>query len=268
MTKLRYEVVTTDICPFTYKTPLVSCDENGELIVSYSRAVDGHSHFKRIIFLNLVGRDENGCVVSFEPMNFVNRFLMAKHIEDHIEETSQYSKGLVHYFSYLIALQEAWDEDFDEDLFEELADLPRPRWDFMPVRPDHRPTYMYREALKASVTDTNNDKDKLAKTTATAYISAVVNFYSFYLRLGYKFNNPPFEHEIINIHYEGNSSSMQAYHSKAVHTTDLRLKFPKSKRNLGGSLPNSRRDLRPLTNIEWKTIENILLCTKQVIEKH
>jgi hypothetical protein len=37
MSKIYYEIVTTEIKPFTYKTPLVSCDDNGELKVSYSR---------------------------------------------------------------------------------------------------------------------------------------------------------------------------------------------------------------------------------------
>ena len=263
---IRYEVVTTEVRPFTYKTPLLESDENGELHVKYSSDINRHVHIKRITFLNLIGRDEKGSVVSFEPMHHVNRFLLAKHIEDEKEETTQYAKGLVHYFSYLIALQNAWDEKFDDDSFDELVVLPRPRWNFMPVRKANRPTYMYREALKASVTGVTNSENSLAKTTATAYVNAVVKFYSFYLRLGYIFNNPPFEHEIITIHYQGCGTSMQAYHSKDVHTSDLRLNFPKSKRNFGGSLPDSRRDLKPLSNTEWLTIEYILLKTKQVIK--
>ncbi|HDY7972699.1 site-specific integrase [Vibrio anguillarum] len=266
MSKIRYEIVTTDIKPFTYKTPLVNCDVNGELQVSYSRNPDNHVHIKRITFLNLVGRDRKGKVVFFEPMDYVNRFLMAQHIEDDKEESAQYSKGLVHYFSYLIDLQEAWDEEFDEDLFDELRDLPRPRWNFMPTRKSDRPTYMYQKAVKESVTGTVNPEFDLAKTTATAYVNAVVKFYSFYLRIGYRFNNPPFEYELVTIVYEGSSSSMAAYHSIDVHTTDLRLNFPKSKRNLGGSLPVSRRDLRPFSNTEWKEIENILINTKKVVK--
>lgn len=231
MSKIRYEVVTTDVRPFTYKTPLVECDVNGELHIRYSTNTSRHVHVKRISFLNLVGRDEKGAVVSFEPMEHVNRFLMAQNIEDDKEETAQYSKGLVHYFSYLIALQETWDEQFADDTFDELIDLPRPRWDFMPVRKSSRPTYMYREAIKASVTGVTDTKSSLAKTTAIAYVNAVVKFYSFYLRIGYNFNNPPFEHEVITIHYPGAATSMQAYHSKAVQTTDLRLSFPKEGAN-------------------------------------
>ena len=60
MLKIRYEVVTTDIESFTYKTPLVDCDENGEVQLSYSRDTDNHIHIKRITFLNLIGRDEKG----------------------------------------------------------------------------------------------------------------------------------------------------------------------------------------------------------------
>ena len=266
MSKICYEIVTTEIKPFTYKTPLVSCDDNGELKVSYSRSRDCHAYIKRVTFLNLVGRDKKGNLLSFEPMNYVNHFLMTQHIECEKEETAQYSKGLVHYFSYLIALQKRWDEEYDEELFDELIDEPRPRWDYMPSRQSNRPTYKYRSALKNAVKLEVAPEGRLAKSTATAYINAVVKFYSHHIRLGYKFNNSPFNYEIITINYEAAGSSMRAYHSKNIHTTDLRLNFPKSKCNEGGSLPMGRRDLKPLSNSEWKAVERILMSTKQVIK--
>ncbi|SGY82685.1 site-specific integrase [Moritella viscosa] len=266
MPEIRYEISTTEIKPFTYKTPLVSVDSNGELQLSHSKSADDAVHVKSITFLNLVGRNEAGDMISFEPMDYVNRYLMTHHIEEGHEESAQYAKALVHYFSYIIALQEAWDDEYDEDSFDELIDPPRPKWDFMPSRKSQRPTYMYRSALKASVIKPDDNQKPLAKTTASAYMRGVVKFYSFHLLLHHEFNNKPFEHEIVTINYQANEISMAAYHSKKVYTTDLRLNFPKPERNEGGSLPSPRRELRPMNNQEWNAVENILLNTKRVIK--
>ena len=262
---ISYEIKTTEIKPYTYKTPLVAVDGNGELSVEYSK--QHRTHIKRLTLLNLVGRDQSGSIVSYEPMEYANRFLMAHHIDDGKQESDQYTKGLVHFFSFLIESQCQWDEEYDEDLFDELVDLPRPTWNYFPVRKSQRITYQYREALKNSVLNEQNPDLKIARTTATAYMNAVVKFYSFYIRNGYQFNNSPFEHEVLTIHYQAGGASMKAYMSKAVHTTDLRLNFGNSKRNEGGALPSARRDLKPFSNCEWKEIENILLNTKKVIKK-
>ncbi|EGI72761.1 hypothetical protein PH505_be00360 [Pseudoalteromonas distincta] len=262
---ISYEIKTTEIKPYTYKTPLIAVADNGELSVEYSR--QSPTHIKKITLLNLVGRDESGSIVSYEPLDEVNHFLMAHHIDDGKQESDQYSKGLVHFFSFLIELQRLWDDEYDEDLFDELVDLPRPTWNYFPVRKSQRITYQYRESLKNSVLNEPDPELRIARTTATAYMNAVVKFYSFHIRNGYQFNNPPFKHEVVTVHYQASGNSMREYLSKAVHTTDLRLNFGKSKRNEGGSLPSSRRDLKPLTNNEWKEVENILINTQKVIKK-
>ncbi|MFT2092102.1 site-specific integrase [Paraglaciecola sp. 2405UD69-4] len=261
---IDYEIVTTKLKPFTYKNPIVVIDDNGEPQVSFSR--NNHVHIKQITFLNLVGRDGKGNVVSYHPLEQVNRFLMAHHINDGREESDQYAKGLTHYFSFLIRLQKKWDEEFDEFLFDELVDLPRPEWNFMATRKDQRLTYQYRAALKYSVLKEPDPRISLARTTATAYMNAVVKFYSFHLRDGLQFNNPPFEHEIIKLHFEAGATSMKAYMTKDVHTSDLRLNFPRSKRNNGEAGEPGRRDLRPLTNQQWSEVEMILLRTKRVVK--
>lgn len=259
-----YEVKTTEIKPYTYKTPLVSVDDNGEPQVEYSK--HSPTHIKRITLLNLVGRDQSGTIVSYEPMEYVNRFLMSHHIDENKQESDQYSKGLVHFFSFLIELQKIWDDEFDEDLYDELVDLPRPTWDSFPVRKNQKITYQYRAALKDAVLNETDPDLRLARTTATAYMNAVVKFYSYHIRNGCQFNNPPFEHEVVTVHYQASGTSMKAYMSKDVHTTDLRLNFGKSKRNEGGALPSSRRDLKPLTNSEWEAVEDILINTQKVIK--
>ena len=262
----RYEIVSQKVKPFTYRKAVVGVDENGVLQASFSIKSDDSVYIKSITFLNIVGRDEKENIVSYEPLDYVNRFLMALHIDEDKEESSQYSKGLIHFLSFLIAMQEKWDTEYDEDIFDELADMPRPRWDYMAPRKAQRITYQYRKALKDSVLKEPDTNLRLARTTATAYMNAVVKFYNYHLRQGMIFNNPPFEHEVININFEAAGNSMKAYMTKAVHTTDLRLNFPKSKRNEGGVLPEARRDLRPLTNKQWSEAENILLNTRRVLK--
>jgi len=265
MSRTAFEIQGTEIKPFTYRYPIISIDVNGELQSTYPNN-NLSLHIKKIIFLNLIGRNKQGDIVYYKPMDYVNRFLMAHHIDDDKEESAQYSKGLTHFFSFVIQLQEAWDEEYDKDLYDELIDLPRPTWEFMAYRKAQRITYQYREALKYSVIKEPDQSLRLAKTTASAYMNAVIKFYKFHLRNGYEFNNPPFNHEIIKLNFQGSGTSMKAYMSKDVHTTDLRLNFPKSKRNDGGVLPEARRDLSPLTNKEWGEVENILLKTKKVIK--
>tara|TARA_R110001592_G_scaffold171422_2_gene409760 strand:- start:12153 stop:13715 length:1563 start_codon:yes stop_codon:yes gene_type:complete len=264
MSEISYEVSSTQIKPFTYKIPLISINDDGEPQATLSK--NNPSHIKRITFLNLVGRNKKGEIVSFEPMEEVTPFLMAHHIDDEKEESDQLSKALVHFFSFLIKLQEKWDKEYDEDLFDELIDLPRPTWDFMPNRKNQRITYQYRVALKYSVLEEPEHALRLARSTASAYMRAVTKFYSFHLRRGYQFNNEPFAHEIITVNYEANGQSMKAYMSKNVHTTDLRLRFPKSKRNNGEAGEPGRRDLSPLTNTQWAEVKKILLHTKRVIK--
>lgn len=260
----KYEISSTEVKPFTYKVPLVSIDENGEAQVSFAK--NNQNHIKKITFLNLIGRNKQGDIVSFEPMEQVNTFLMAHHIDDGKEESDQRSKALIHFFSFLIQLQEKWDEEYDADLFDELIDLPRPTWDFMPVRKSHRVTYQYRTALRYSVLDEPEHSLRLARTTASAYMRAVIKFYSFHIRQGYQFNNPPFVYEIVKLSFESNGQNMKAYMTKDVHTTDLSLNFPRSKRNKGEPGDPSRRDLSPLANSQWAEVEKILLHTKRVLK--
>lgn len=259
-----YEVQTTEIKPYIYKTPLISVDDNGEPKIDYPK--QSSVHLKKLTLLNLVGRDQSGTIVSYEPMDYVNRFLMSHHINENKQESDQYSKGLVHFFSFLIELQKIWDDEFDENLHDELVDLPRPAWDSFPLRKSEKVTYQYRTALRNAVLNETDPSLRLARTTATAYINAVKKFYSYHIRTGYQFNNPPFEHEVITIHYKASKTSMKTYLSKEIHTSDLRLNFGKSRRNEGGALPSSRRDLNPLTNREWKAVEDILTNTQRVLK--
>jgi len=264
MPNISYEITSTQIKPYTYRKPLVSVDEHGELSVEYSK--HNPVHIKKVVLLNLVGRDNEGRLVSDEPLEQVNRFILSHHVDDEKEESEQYSKGLIHFFSFLISMQKNWDANYDEDSFDELIDLSRPAWDNFPVRKSDRITYQYRKALKDAVLNEPDPDKRLARTTASAYMGAVIKFYKFHLRDGYNFPNPPFDHEVITLHFEAGSTNIKAYQSKEVHTTDLRLNFSKSKKNEGGALPSASRELKPLTINEWKEAENILINTRRVVK--
>jgi site-specific recombinase XerD len=262
VSNISYKITSTQIEPYTYRKPLVVVDDHGELSVEYSKY--SPIHIKKIVLLNLVGRDQEGSLVSDEPLEHVNRFILSHHVDDEKEESQQYSKGLLHFFSFLIKMQESWDADYDEDLYDALIDLPRPTWDRFPPRKSERITYQYRKALVDAVL--NNPKKSLTRTTATAYMRSVIKFYKFHLRDGYTFPNPPFEHEVITLHFEAGGTSMKAYQSKEIHTTDLRLNFSKSKKNEGGAIPSASRDLKPLTKGEWKEVEDVLINTRRVVK--
>ncbi|MFV3352545.1 site-specific integrase [Aeromonas veronii] len=264
--QITYRVEPSTISPYIYKRPLVTVDEeNGE--VGFTTRISGKGVVvKRVTLLNLVGYDEEDKLVSFEPMHYVNEYLLSHHIDKSKLESDQLSRALGHYFTFIISNQALWDLDYDEDTFDELYDAPRPRWDYFPKRKSEKLTYLYREALKDLVLNQLDDSERMARTTAKAYILAVVGFYKYHLRKGYKFNNPPFELEIVTLNFQAGASKMKAYTKKDVHTTDLRLSFSKSSRNEGGVLANYRRDLKPLTDKEWALVQNILIKSKRIIK--
>lgn len=258
MNENTYEIRSTEVKSFTYQTPIIILNE-ADL---HTYTTEKKTFIKKIILLNEVCRDRNGKILSYKPIYQVNRFLIDHHVTNGKQESEQYSKALINYFSFIISLQKSWDEkNSEEDLVNENE---RPRWDLMNKRKSQRLTYMYREALKASALD--QSQDKLARTTATAYMNAVVKFYKYHIRLGHEFENPPFEYEEFKIHFKAPFSSMKSNLSKVIHSSDLRLNFPSSQKTEGGYLPTADRTLSPLTNIEWNEIEKILTETKTVIK--
>ncbi len=283
MTEIIYDIKTKTLKPFTYKKPLVFVDDNGELQYEYSHNKESHVHIKKVIFLNLVGyeklkrldekgkpmKDEygntiftKGKLLSFEPLDCVNEFILAKHVEKDAEESQQASKALTHYFRFILDAQAKWDSKYGNEDYDPFIDPPRPAWDQFAVRKNLRATFMYREAVKKTTLNGTG----LARTTAVSYVRSVVEFYKHHLRQGMRFNNPPFEFETLLIGIDNSGTHMSACSRKVIQTTDLKLSFPKSKRNDGGKLPNARRDLKPLTNSEWEEVKNVLVNTQRVIK--
>lgn len=252
--KGKYTVESYKIAPYVFRKPLTNVDDNGEVQLSFSSHTT--KHIKSITFLNMVGRDEKGKAVSYEPLVCANAFLLSLHIDDNVQESDGYSKGLISYFSFLIALQEKWDKKYvNEDLDDlELFENPRPEWDIFARRKSNRPTYMYHAQLKKLA----GTKGNLAKTTATKYMNAVVSFYKHHIHAGHKFNQPPMKYEIVRVTYDAEGTSMKQYRSREIISTDLRLTFPKSQKNEGGALAGLTRDLKPLNPQEWELANQVI----------
>lgn len=278
MSEVIYDVKSQTIKNFTYRTPSVFIDENGEPQVEYSKNKFTHVHIKSVIFLDRVGYEKKvekrkvdgqwvdgtvkGKLLSYEPLDCVNQYTLSKHIENDKEDTAQSSKSLIHYFSFLFDQQAKWDKEYNNEDYDPLLDRPRPAWDNFGIRKSHRATYMYCKAIKEGAINGTG----LAYSTTSAYMREVVNFYKYYLRLGKRFNRPPFQYETFLVNVENDGTNIKAHRRIEVQSSDLRITFPKSKKNNGGTLPNARRDLKPLTHSEWKEVENILTTTKKVIK--
>lgn len=257
---LEYRVESTTLSNFRYKTPILSVNEDGE-IVSTHRKNDKGVLIKSVTLLNVIGYDEKGCLQYFEPIVEVNQFILSKCIDDNKLESRQLSQGLAHYFDFILAHQATWDNEYDEDTFDPDYDEARPSWDHFPRRKADRLTYLYREGLKDLVLN----KQELARTTSKAYLSSVVHFYKYWMYKGVKFNNPPFEFENIQLLLQGSANSMKAHYTKLIQTTDLRLKFAKPSRSGGTTLDNLRRDLKPIAKKSWSILQNILMKSRRVI---
>ncbi len=150
MNGIIYDIKTKTIKHFTYRKPSVFIDENGEPQYEYSLNKDNYTHIKKVIFLGLVGyekikkldendkpiRDEQGNLifvkgrlVSYESMDYVNEFILAKHVVDDKEDALQASKALAHFFRFVLDAQAKWDNKYDNEDFDPLIDPPRPAWD-------------------------------------------------------------------------------------------------------------------------------------------
>ena len=254
-----YNVESSTIKNYLYRKPILQVDGSGEL-GSYHHEANKSKVIKKLALLNIVGYNDKGVLVSFEPIAEVNQYLMSKAIDDGVLETTTTSQGLAHYFHFLIGLQADWDAEYKDNDFDPVYDDPRPEWNTFPKLKQDRATYLYRNGLKELFLT-----GQIARTTANSYISSVVGFYKYWLRRGYKFNNPPFTFETISLKLEGSSSSMKAFTTKDIQTTDLRLKLSKSSRSDGTALGNVRRDLRPFTPSEWKILQNILMKSRRVV---
>lgn len=80
MNHIDYSIQSTEIKSFSYTTPLIGVNEDGQLNLIPSRQVP--IHIKKITLLNLVGRNNKSNIVSYVPIDYVNNFLMSHHIDE------------------------------------------------------------------------------------------------------------------------------------------------------------------------------------------
>lgn len=259
MDNIQFEILGDNTGFFIHQVPTAVVDDNGEIQLI---STGSQKRIKNICFLYLVGRSVvDNKIVVYEEIKEVNQFLMDLQVNAGSDDysTALLSKALIHYFTFLTDLADEWDkEQVDRvELGYEAEDRTmRPWWDVMPRRKSERPTYRYKAALIEAFRN-----NILARTTAQSYMRSVVGFYKYFIQQGYRFDNDPFQYEIVKVSVESKYSSMKSHYTYVVHTTDLRLKLGKDKRNGGTS-----QELIPLSNAEWKAVDTVIRQNKRIIK--
>lgn len=255
MGDLEYEIIGYNIKDFEYRSPKAFINENGECQIKYG------NNLMTLGSITLLQRHtiQNGKLVSLENIEAANNFLLHKKINDELTSLSTYSTALIHYFHFLETQTIGLGECSNGESCEKCNKRPM-KWDEMPFRNSHKPTYKYRKHLKA-IYASNDQDEHLARSTCNSYIGAVTNFYKYYLLRGFQFRNKPFEHEILQIEVENKSDRIQVSSTQVVHTTDLRLKLGRDMRNDG-----TKRILVPLSDKEWQEVDRIIRKERQIIK--
>lgn len=233
----RAEIIGYNTLGFEYRTPVAVIDADGVAQLQY---LNDPIQTNNITFLYRVTRDsKTNNVLTSEPIDVANIYLMSKRLNDGSKSLSTPIRGLIHYFGFLERINMKWDD--------------------MPIRKSNRPTYKYKAALEASYLS-QEPEEHLAITTCKNYMNAVVNFYKHYLRIGVRFNEDPFEHELVFVNLKNNYQHMKSSNRKEVHTTDLRLKIGRDRRNDGTS-----QELFPLSQKEWEEVDKVIRLERKVI---
>lgn len=237
--RVRYtlDVISYLLPVYNYNTHSTYVDDNGTVQVI---ELDGENvRVNQSTFLFWLRTDKNTGIDFIEGINDVNSYLMNLLINKSLEDVSIYSRGLIHYFSKLAEWQLNW---YD-----------------IPSIQSRKSTYRFKKFLEESYRSSDEDTH-LAGSTAKAYMRAVVSFYKFYIRKGVRFENEPFEFEMMSVGIGNDETNMQAKKSIIIQSTDLRLKVPKSG---AGIVPQK---LRALTDHEWKTLDHIIRIERKVLK--
>ncbi|GAK17169.1 LOW QUALITY PROTEIN: hypothetical protein JCM19053_567 [Vibrio sp. JCM 19053] len=258
--RIRREVTTSVHAKCRIRKPILAVNDDEEIITTYSLSSRGIL-IKEMTLLYISTFDEKGRLTSYKPIDVANDFILSKHTVDKKLESRQISQALALYFTFILTQQEEWDRAFEEGEIDPDWDDPRPQWDVFPFDKANRLTYQFREQLKYQVLE----EEVLARTTAKAYMRAIVNFYKYWMLKGKVFTGKPFEVKDEKVIFAAGATSIKPYIHKLIRSTDLTLNFPKSTRTNGLALSLVRRDLRPFTNSEWKRLQDIILKTRRVI---
>ncbi|HGF4956068.1 tyrosine-type recombinase/integrase [Vibrio parahaemolyticus] len=258
--RIRREVTTSVHAKCRIRKPILAVNDDEEIITTYSLSSRG-TLIKEMTLLYISTFDEKGRLISYKPIDMANDFILSKHTVDKKLESRQISQALALYFTFILTQQEEWDRAFEEGEIDPDWDDPRPQWDVFPFDKANRLTYQFREQLKCQVLE----EEVLARTTAKAYMRAIVNFYKYWMLKGKVFTGKPFEVKDEKIIFAAGATSIKPYIHKLIRSTDLTLNFPKSTRTNGFALGSVRRDLRPFTNSEWKRLQDIILKTRRVV---
>ena len=238
------EIISYELKEWEYREPEVYIDDNGEPqihLVGESRQIGPITLLYELEF------DNKGNVLHSAPLESANVYLMYQRLHQEVKCVSIASRALKHYFTFLA----------DENAIRRESGQLELQWDDMPIRENQRPTYRYRQCLKDCYNSENPDVH-LARSTCNAYMNRVTDFYKHYLKHGYRFEHPPFQHELVSISVRSSHTFMKAQRRMEVHTTDLRLNLPKDRRKR----PSPLIALAPY---QWAALDSILREKRRVL---
>ena len=231
------EVISYKLDDLEYRTPITFIDDNGELVITY---LDDPVQIAPITLLYQVELNADGEFYQANGVDIANAYLMHLKINRDQSCVSAQSRALLHYFSFLDEIGMQWNE--------------------MPIRQNKRPTYRFKRHLETMHRSVDPDSQLRASTCKT-YMRCIVNFYKHFLMKNQKFENPPFEHELINVRIDASASSMKASQTVSVHTTDLRIRA--SDNTSKNNIPNQ---LMSLSTHEWEQLDIVLRFDRRVIK--
>ncbi|PTO62406.1 tyrosine-type recombinase/integrase [Vibrio splendidus] len=235
------EVVGHQLENVEFKTPTIVLNKTtGAYEVSYP-AKSSATSINRIRLLYYVQFDDKGKCIAYDPIIPANNYLIDLKINKNIKDTNHHSNGLIQYFTKLLE----WGLDWDEFAF----------------RDSSRPTYKFKYYLETTVKSASSEVH-LAASTACNYMSAVKNFYCYYLERGYQFANPPLHHKNITINLNAGDRRMNPTRKVIVASSDLKLNVKKTR-----SKAEQKRPLKSLSDDEWKLVNVIIKQKKKILKK-
>lgn len=240
--KTTLEVVSHELKGIDFRSPKIFIDENGETQTQYAQTEGKGQPIDKIRLLYYLETEaESGELVDYFPIVPANNYLINLKINKNLKDTSSASNGLLQYFT-------------------KLLDWENQPWDHFPIRQANRPTYKFKTYLEDAVKSCNLETH-LSPNTAKHYMNVVKNFYMHYMSKGFTFDNPPMVHEVLTQFINADASSMKKYRKIYIHSTDLRLRVARQKKDI------TERPLMALSDEQWDAVDNLVRVKRKVLKK-
>jgi integrase len=235
--EISIEIISYKIAGFKYRQPIIVIDNTDKVTVEYKE--NNSINIPKITFLYRVISNSDTQEQIIIGLDVVNVYLMHLSVNGNLKDTSTYSRAFIHYFSFLAAINQEWND--------------------MSFIQSQRPTYMFKNHLEAMYRSTDPESN-LAGSTVKSYMRSIVNFYRFYVSKKYPFINPPFENKVVKLNLPSPSSSMNSNTTIEVQSSDLRPNVPAQKAGV------ILHKLRSVNKHEWDLLDKILRVDRKILK--